>query len=187
MTIRPGSPLAQVARVVASCLYKHDIDAVLTGGACASLYTRGVYLSSDLDFVVGNVRQRDLDRAMETIDFQRAAKLYRHPETEFFVEFLPGPLGIGRDLDIQPVSWKRDSTLRILSATDSCRDRLAAYYFWNDRQSLRAAVLIALRNPVDLGLIERWSAGEAQSEAFHEFKADLDRSRGRKNRRRSRE
>ena len=139
MTIRPGSSLTQVARVVASCLSKHGIDAVLTGGACASLYIRGAYLSSDLDFVLTSATDRELDRAMKNIDFERAAKLYRHPETEFFVEFLPGPLGIGRDLDIHPVPWRQDTTLRILSATDSCRDRLAAFYFWNDRQSLRAA------------------------------------------------
>jgi hypothetical protein len=64
----------------------------------------------------------------------------------FFVEFPVGPLGIGRDLAVKPVQIRIGGgarRIRALSATDCCRDRLAAFYHWNDRQSLDAAVDIA--------------------------------------------
>jgi hypothetical protein len=57
----------------------------------------------------------------------------------------------------------------MLSPTDSCRDRLAAYYHWNDRQSLEVAVAIARRNPVDLAVIGEWSTAEGFPERFEEF------------------
>ena len=175
MKIQRDSSLADLARIVSATLSEHGILAVLTGGACASLYTRGGYLSSDLDFVIGDVSQRDLDRAMHTIEFKRTAQVYRHSETEFFVEFLSGPLGIGRDLDIKPISWPGKPPLRMLSATDSCRDRLAAFYFWDDRQSLRVAVQIAARHPLDLEIIRSWSEEESNLPRFQEFLAEVRR------------
>jgi len=70
-----------------------------------------------------------------------------------------------------------------LSATDSCRDRLAAFYHWNDRQSLDVAVQVASRSRVDLALIRRWSAREGFGDRFAEFTAELRRRRGRTRRR----
>ncbi|HEX9150274.1 MAG TPA: hypothetical protein VF958_14035 [Thermoanaerobaculia bacterium] len=72
------------------------------------------------------------------------------------------------------------STIRVLSATDSCRDRLAAFYHWNDRQSLDAAVRIALRNRVDMPKIRTWSAQEGAADGFLEFSRELARARSRK-------
>jgi len=113
---------------------------------------------------------------MQTIEFKRTGRVYRHPETEFFVEFLPGPLGIGRDLEIKAVPWAGNSPLRMLSPTDSCRDRLAAFYFWEDRQSLRVAVQIGTRHPVNIETIQRWSAEESRLSKFEEFVAELNRA-----------
>ena len=62
-----------------------------------------------------------------------------------------------------------------LSPTDSCRDRLAAFFHWSDRQSLVVAVEIAFRNDVDLARIRRWSAKEGHSTRFEEFERELER------------
>jgi hypothetical protein len=160
---------------VARTLRQADIVAVLTGGACATLYTRGAYHSHDLDFIVrsGGTR-KSLDAAMAAIGFQRDGDRYVHDATPLFVEFPRGPLAIGDDVDITPVTLRlrRGSTLA-LSPTDSCRDRLAAYYFWNDRQSLRTAVEIARRQRVQLRTIERWSVREGHAEKFRDFSRAL--------------
>jgi hypothetical protein len=68
------------------------------------------------------------------------------------------------------------NSLLSLSATDSCRDRLAAFYFWGDRQSLQAAVQISRSQEVDLQAIQRWSAQEGHEERFREFLAERPRS-----------
>lgn len=65
----------------------------------------------------------------------------------------------------------------VLSPTDSCRDRLAAFYHWNDRQSLEVAVAIARRNRVNMAAIRRWSIAEGAARGFDEFLAELKGAR----------
>ena len=99
MKLTKSSPLPAVAAAVARALDKEGIRAVLTGGACASLYTRGEYQSSDLDFVLQSaVPAGRLDAVLGTIGFRRRGNHYEHRVAPFFVEFPAGPLGIGGDL-----------------------------------------------------------------------------------------
>jgi hypothetical protein len=157
------------------------IRAVLTGGACATIHTAGGYFSEDLDFVLqSDPSPRQLDEVMARIGFQRRGDQYFHSKSRFFVEFPPGPLGIGRDLEVRPIERRIGGTgppVRLLSATDSCRDRLAAFYHWNDRQSLDAAVQIALKNRVAINRIREWSRQEGASERFLQFIHELTRAR----------
>ena len=141
MRIGPRSSLAAVAVTVGDALRRHGIRAVLTGGPCASLYTRGAYQSRDMDFIVaGAVTQPGLDRAMASVGFQRRGDRYVHVQVLFYVEVPRGPLAIGDDYQIVPVTRSTAAgRALVLSATDSCRDRLAAFYHWNDRQSLDVA------------------------------------------------
>jgi len=166
------STLAEVAVAVAGALRDAGIDAVLTGGACASLHSDGVYISHDLDFILraGGTRAA-LDAAMATAGFARDGDRYVHPRTRFFVEFPRGPLAIGNDLDIRPVKIRiSGKQVTALSATDACRDRLAAFYHWSDRQSLRAAIAIARANRVSMAAIRRWSIREGFADGFEEFR-----------------
>ncbi|HEV8198446.1 MAG TPA: hypothetical protein VGS03_00330 [Candidatus Polarisedimenticolia bacterium] len=165
----PG--LKEVARDVAIALEREGLRAVLTGGACASLYAGGAYQSSDLDFILLNVVHEDrLKRAMGSIGFAPRGGHFVRPGLPFFVEFPKGPLAIGRDVRIEPVLIRiRGAGVPALSATDACRDRLAAFYHWGDRGSLKAAVAIARRNRVDLKVIRVWSEGEEAVREFGDF------------------
>jgi hypothetical protein len=143
------------------------------------LYSKGAYHSFDLDFVlVGPATLRQMDTAMKTVGFARKANRYAHPRVRFFVEFPPGPLAVGGDYRIRPVARiVARRRMVMLSATDSCRDRLAAFYHWNDRQSLSVAVWIALRNRVGWRALRRWSLVEGAAAGFAEFEAELQRAR----------
>jgi len=181
------STLPDVAVAVSAALDGAGIRAVLTGGGIATIHTRGDYQSEDLDFILQSAptRQR-LDEVLRSIGFERAGDHYNHKAARFFVEFPRGPLSIGRDLEIRPVEIKvgRRKILG-LSSTDSCRDRLAAFYFWNDRQSMDVAVQIALREKVDLGAVRRWSEREGMTAKCAEFEREFER-RGRRSRARNR-
>lgn len=59
--------------------------------------------------------------------------------------------------------------LRLLSPTDCVKDRLAAYFHWNDRQSLEQALLVVQAQTVDLKDIRRWSISEGHKEKFATF------------------
>lgn len=176
-----------MAACVAVAMHRAGIKAVLTGGACASLYSRGAFESSDLDFILQSaVSPRTLDNVMASIGFQRKGNQSRHPKAPYFVEFPAGPLGIGSDLAIEPVAYRVGKvSISTLSATDSCRDRLAAFYHWRDRQSLMTAVAIASRRRVDLQAIRRWSVREGALKRFEEFRGFLPAARKRKPRSRT--
>jgi hypothetical protein len=168
--------------LVGDVLRRSGIRAVLTGGACASVYAAGGHASVDADFVlVGEVSRRELDAALATIGFKRSGDRYVHPDTEFYIEFPRGPLAIGADDRIQPVEYVSGRRRCLsLSATDSCRDRLAAFFHWNDRQSLGVAVSIALANRINWRLVRRWSAAEGFSRRYEEFLDELRRERRRR-------
>lgn len=59
----------------------------------------------------------------------------------------------------------------MITATDSCRDRLAAFFYFQDRSALdqACAVYAAAKKKVDLEKIRAWSKREGELKAFEEF------------------
>lgn len=179
MRIDKRTPLATVAVLIGDALRRSGIRGVLTGGACATFHSRGTYVSRDVDFVLpAGTRQRDLDEAMHSIGFARNGNRYVHPKSLFFAEFPAGPLAIGQAHHPTPVRIRIGrATAWSLSATDSCLDRLAAFYHWGDRQARSVALNIALGNRVFLSRIREWSAKEGKRTEFEAFLAELRRAR----------
>ena len=125
----------------------------------------------DLDYV-SHATLKELRHAMEKIGFHQ--KSNRHFEREgcrFFVEFPPPPIAIGREVPI--LEFKEIKALTLLTPTDCVKDRLAAYYYWNDPQSLEQALLVARSQPVDLKNIEKWSKNEGALDKLHRFESLL--------------
>lgn len=97
------------------------------------------------------------------------------------MEFPRGPLSIGSDLSVKPAEMPIGGVrVLLLSPTDSCRDRLAAYYHWKDRQSLKAAVAVAARHHIDLDRTRSWSAREGATQGFDEFVEEVRKARARR-------
>ena len=59
--------------------------------------------------------------------------------------------------------------IQMLSPTQCVMDRLAAYYFWKDRQALDQAVAVARKHGADQVEIQRWSESEGRLAEFREF------------------
>ncbi|HUR20921.1 MAG TPA: hypothetical protein VMZ90_08955 [Vicinamibacterales bacterium] len=175
MALSRHSTLREVVQAVSASLRRHRIEAILTGGACASLHSNGDYLSQDLDYIIRNlVTRTQLDDAMTAVGFARTGAEYQHPDVPFFVEFPKGPLAIGDDDLVEPIEIRVGSVkVLTLSATDSCRDRLAAFYHWNDLQSLRVAAAIARRRTVNLNAIRAWSVREGRASEFRQFEREI--------------
>ena len=49
--MKKGMAALELAKLLADCLAKNNIEAVLVGGACVTIYSKNAYLSYDLDFV----------------------------------------------------------------------------------------------------------------------------------------
>jgi len=151
----------ELAAFIQSHLRDKGIDVVLSGGATVSIYSINRYVSWDLDLInTYFVKRRALRETMQELGFHEEGRHFEHPDTQFFVEFPPGPLAVSLE-PVKQIDEIKFSTgmLRIISPTDCIKDRLAAYYHWDDLQCLEQAVLVAQANRIDLEEIERWSAG----------------------------
>jgi hypothetical protein len=165
--------LGALAAHVCAHLKAHDIEVVLTGGACVMLYGDGNFVSYDLDFVERiSAGRRRLKAVLAEIGFIERARYFRHPQSEFFLEFPAGPLAVGGEPpgELRVLTFATGELLA-LSPTDCVKDRLAAFFHWNDRQCLEQALQVARSAEVDLAEIEGWSVREGQEEKFGELKA----------------
>lgn len=63
----------------------------------------------------------------------------------------------------------------MLTPTDSCRDRLASYLFWNDFSGLEQALAVQRARPddVDLKLVREWCHREGHVQKYDLFAARL--------------
>ncbi|MCC6337218.1 MAG: hypothetical protein IT380_24890 [Myxococcales bacterium] len=178
--IGPTSSLADVAFAVCTALERNGYRAVLTGGSAATYYAPDAYQSGDLDFVL-TLRGTRGEAALTSLGFVRKGDFYRHPGTHFLLEFPNGPLAVGEDL-IQ--SWstdhRGDEVLYVLSPTDSCRDRLASFLFWNDFSGLEQALAVfrARKAEVQLDVIGAWCRREGHNRKFELFEARIGQSAG---------
>lgn len=68
-------------------------------------------------------------------------------------------------------------TLRLLTPTQCVMDRLAAYFHWNDLQSLDQALMVASSHPVNLSRLEEWAKREGANEKLETFKKRLGAKR----------
>jgi hypothetical protein len=118
-------------------------------------------------------REKEIKKVMAEIGFMEMERYFKHPLSEYFVEFPEGPLTVGNE----PISIEDTNlielgtgTLRILSPTDCVKDRLASYYHYQDQQGLIQAILVAKSNKIDLEDIKNWSTNEGKSIEFERIK-----------------
>jgi len=162
---------AELAAYVQSHLQKKGITVILSGGAAVSIYTGNKYVSADIDLVdVYFADRKKIIAAMEEIGFSEKNRYFIYPDTKHIVEFPPGPLSVG-DEPVRRIKEIKFSTgiLRVISPTDCVKDRLAAYYFWNDQQSLAQAILVAKHNRISISEIKRWSQTTGNMKEFKIF------------------
>ena len=151
------------------------IDVVLSEGVVVAIYTKGRYVSGDLDLVNQFfAKQSVIKSAIEELGFKEVGRHFEHHDTEYFVEFPPRPLAIGEEYDIKIDEFEVETgTLRLISPTDCVKDRLVWYCHDGDRQCLSQAILVAQDFQIAMNEIREWSDGEGKLEEFEEIEAEL--------------
>lgn len=167
--------LVELAAYIQANLQEAGITVVLSGGAAVSFYSSSKYVSKDLDLINTHfARRRTIQAVMENLGFQEKGRYFTHADTEFLVEFPDGPLSVGEEAVKEVRQYKLPTgTLHVISPTDCVKDRLCAYFFWNDRQGLAQAVLVAQEQSVHLKEIQQWSKKEGKSREFKVFERKL--------------
>jgi len=170
----------KLAAVVCDALESQGFVAVLAGGACVMIYAQGKYVSRDLDFVIApQDRLADVEMVLAGLGFRAEGRVYVHPEIEIAVDIgNRWPPSVGREI-LKPPAARSVSgyRLRMLSPTDCVKDRLAAFYHWDDRQSLEQAILVCLAQRVNMREVGRWSRAEGMEQRFLQFRSELARRR----------
>lgn len=164
--------LKELADYVSEELRKRDIDVILVGGACVTIYSENRYQSYDLDYVTYEDMKK-VKKALLDIEFIEKAGYFQHPGCPWFVEFVSPPAAVGNEYvrDFGSIET-RFGKVKLLRPVDSVKDRLGAFYHWNDRQGLEQAINICLEQDINLSEVEQWSFSEGYSGKYITF---LDR------------
>ena len=169
----------ELAAYVLSELGKAGIDMVLSGGAAVSIYTANKYQTRDIDLIaMGFTTHNQTKRAMQALGFRAVGRHYEHPDSTWLVEFPSGPPYVGGEPigQVEEINFAT-GMLRLISPTDCVKDRLSAYYHWQDRQCLEQAGLVAESHEVDMAEVRRWSETEGMEEEFEKIAPLLERPR----------
>ncbi len=165
--------IADFAIYVAELLKRKNIDVILTGGAVVSIYSEGKYISKDADFLSA-ADHGSIKNAMLEAGFRNLGKDFYRDDLQFTVEFPGTQLVIGNEPMIPEGKINKGKfTLKLLSPTQCVMDRLAAFYYWKDRQSLEQAIMVSLNHPINISKVEKWSQAEGMIDRFEVFKAQL--------------
>jgi len=163
--------MAEVAAIVSAALEDSDITATLSGGAAVTIFSDNAYESADLDFVTSESNKL-IKATIAKLGFQQSgsSRMFEHPNSEWYVEFPPGPLGFGDtyiDARKIPMLETRYGPIRIITPTLCIIDRLAAYWYHNwyhmDRQTWDQAIQVAKRQDIDWEYVYSWAKSETQS------------------------
>ncbi|OGF47923.1 MAG: hypothetical protein A2452_09495 [Candidatus Firestonebacteria bacterium RIFOXYC2_FULL_39_67] len=160
-----------VAVVVQGTLSKYGIDSTLVGGACVEIYSNNKYSSGDID-IVSDWPLGEIENALTEIGFKRKDKtrFFEKKDCEYFLDFVQPPLAIG-NAPVKQLSIikTRKGMIKLLTPSDCVKDRLAAYFYWDDKQSLEQAILVAKTKTLDYKSIEKWAKGESNLKKYREF------------------
>ena len=161
----------ELAAYIQDALQAEGIDVVLSGGSAVSFYSSDKYVSKDLDLInVRFAKRSKIKSVMEELGFNEQGRYFINSKNKFFVEFPDGPLSVGEEPVKQIKEFELTTgTLRVLSPTDCVKDRLCAFYFWNDLQGLAQAILVTKNQKVDLREVKRWSKAEGKEAQFEVF------------------
>ena len=176
MSLISGLSRTDLAGLIAEQLRSKNIDVVLTGGSCVSIYSDEQYVSVDLDFIDISLKtNKQIGTALKSLGFKHDpvnSRYFSHPDTQLTVEFPSAPLMIGDEFipESQIVEMQTNQgTLKLLSPTDCVKDRLANYYYFHDRQCLAQALMVANRHPINLSALEQWHENESLMKEYVEF------------------
>ncbi len=173
--IEERNEIKNLASLVLGTLQNAGIDAVLAGGSCVSIYSKGKYASGEPVFAV-NAKIEDIEEALEPIGFKKAPGAYFEKyECGLVLEFQPLAAALGKVSHSRKSGVPRVATgnIQILSRTDCIKVDLAEFFLRKDRVSLEQSVQAAKSGIFDLKEVERWSKHEGHFEKLREFIAEL--------------
>jgi hypothetical protein len=166
-----------LAALVYQQLKKDKIDAVLVGGSCVTIYSNNKYVSQDLDYA-SYADTIDIKNSLVKLGFIRKGKYFVHPDCDFLIDFVASSVAIGEEIihDFNKMKTKH-GVFKLLTVEDCVKDRLASFFYWNDRQGLEQAITVCLDHKISIKKIHSWAKRENHEKKFLQFEEALKKAK----------
>lgn len=148
----------RAAAAITQVLAPRQLRPVVVGGSAVEFYTRGAYLTADLDLVLAGLQEAA--EAMEQLGFERRGASFIHPDVPLVVDFPPSPLaGDPARLSVVEIEGL---PVYVSGIEDLVADRLRAAAYCNDEGSEEWAVqlMAAYWDDLDRPYLQRLAASE---------------------------
>lgn len=164
--------LRTMSAKVCSALDEAGIRAVLTGGSAATVYAPEAYQSRDADFIASwYSREREFDETMRLLGFKKEGRIFTHPFSPYTLEFPDEEIMVGQTFVSDFDTLEFDGLiLHILKPVHCVCDRLASFFWYQDRSALKSAVAVAVQQQVNLWEVEKWADEHDEHAKFLEFR-----------------
>lgn len=171
--------IIELAAIVAEHLHQHEIEVVLVGGLAVEIYSENLYLTKDIDMVNTNYKKpQDVHQAMGELGFHKQGRVYVNETTDITIEFPPGPLSVGDEIIKRTsVVQVMNASIPILEVEDVIKDRLAAYFHWQDNQSLIQAMAMLIKHNIEPVTFKEFSVRESNLAVYGMIEAFYCRSK----------
>ena len=161
--------LPDLASLIFTVLKENGINAVLVGGACVSIYSENQYQSYDLDFV-SYESIKTIEKPLSKLGFKRKGRYFSHERCPYLIDFVNPPIAVGQEPIKKFKTLKiKSGSLMLLTPEDCVKDRLAAFFHWDDMQALEQALMVAKKHSVNIDAIQSW-AKEIALKSLSSFK-----------------
>jgi len=130
---------------IATHLGNKGIEVTLVGGGVATIYSKGKYMSGDLDFVFGwGNNHKEIREALAEIGFTTTARVFAKKGCPFTLDFSSPPVDIGLNNEPEIDQYMVGKTMiKILTPTECIKERLHKAHHWKDEQAFEAALAVA--------------------------------------------
>jgi len=122
---------------------------IIVGGEAVELYTQGSYTTGDIDIKSAP----DVTEAiLKEWGFMRAGRAWLNKELDIYIDWLGSSLAEGEEAEkrVTTIRIAEGLEVRVISVEDLVIDRLGAFKWWGDMDSLLwARVLINVKKSID--------------------------------------
>lgn len=163
-----GIGIVELAAKIVSHLADHGIEVVVVGGLAVEIYSQNRYLTKDIDMVdLTYTKPKILHEAMAKLGFHKKGRIFENTTTLITVEFPAAPLSVGDEPIRETAIIEHESgNIPILHARDVVKDRLSAFFHWDDNQSLVQALAVMQGHDIKAQDIQEFCVNEAGMEQY---------------------
>lgn len=121
-------------------------------------------MSMDIDLaILTGIDHRAIRKALEEIGYTKHGRVYVHPKSAWTIDIVADtPYIVDRPITTYAEVQTRFGSVRTYELEDALADRVAAFLFWNDSQSLHVAERLMARRAHSI----RWSRLKQTFEAL---------------------